>query len=422
LIFSKRWADTLFETLTQDGAALAPFRVRVFRAIWIAMMFSNFGSLIQSVGAAWLMTTITPSHQLVALVSASVTIPIMLLALFAGAIADSFDRRKIMLVAQTGMFAVSSLLSFFTWQGDITPAMLLALTFLVGVGTTLNGPAWQASLRMQVPAQDLPAAISLNSISFNLARSVGPALGGLLISIAGPALNFAVNALSYLGIIAVLWRWQPSEVKLRREPLFEAIGRGLRFCRGSDAVRNTLIRSSLFGACAAGLSSLMPLVARELIGGDQISYGILLGSFGIGSIFAALLVGRVRGRFGNDNAVVVGSYAYCIATIGLAWSTSLVPAVPLAFIGGMGWVLALTSLNIVIQLSAPVDIVGRCISIYHMCTFGAMALGAWGWGALSDATSLRLSLCLAGGVMAATPLLRWLVPVPDVEAPVPATE
>ncbi len=408
--------ETLFERLTQDGATLAPFRNRVFRAIWIAMMFSNFGSLIQSVGAAWLMTTLTPYHQLVALVSASVTIPIMLLALFAGAIADSFDRRKIMLIAQCGMFVVSALLSYLTWRAAMTPTVLLTMTFLIGIGTTLNGPAWQASLRMQVPAGDVPAAISLNSISFNLARSVGPAIGGLLMSLQGPALNFAVNALSYLGIITVLWRWKPSEVKLRREPLFEAIGRGLTFCRGSKDVRNTLVRSALFGAGGAGLSSLMPLVARELIvGGDQLDYGILLGSFGIGSIVAALLVGRLRTRFGNDGAVVTGTYAYAIATAGLAWASALWPAVPFAFLGGAGWVFALTSLNTVIQMRAPNDIVGRCISIYHMCTFGAMALGAWGWGALSDGIGLRTTMGIAAALMAMTSLLRWVVRVPEAE-------
>jgi MFS family permease len=376
-------------------------------------MFSWFGGLIQQVAAAWLMVSLSSSHQMVALVQASSTIPIMLLALFVGAIADSYDRRLVMLIAQSGMFVVSTALAVMTYVGALTPALLLTMTFLVGVGTTLNGPAWQASLRMQVPPEDIPAAVSLNSISFNLARSVGPAIGGLLISLAGPALNFTVNALSYVGIIVVLWRWRPGQVELRREPMMAAISRGLTFCRTTPAIRATLVRSTVFGIGGAALQSLMPLVAKEQLNGDQFTYGLLLGSFGVGSIVAALVVGKVRRAIGNDGAVAGGSVAFALGSFAAAWSPSLALTLPFTFMAGMGWVSVLTSCNVSVQMRAPDDIAGRCISIYHMCTFGGMAIGAWSWGALSDRVGIQSTLSIAGTYLLLTPLLRFAIRVPE---------
>jgi MFS family permease len=193
-----------------SGGTFAPFRYPAFRAIWIANLTSNMGSMIQSVGAAWLMTELTTSHRLIALVQASASLPIMLLGVFAGAIADNYDRRLVMLAAQTGMLVASSALAAMTWAKLMTPPLLLGFTLCVGIGTALNAPSWQASVRQQVGLSDLPQAIALNTISFNLARSVGPGLGGLLISLWNVSLAFAVNAVSYLALIVVLLRWRPA--------------------------------------------------------------------------------------------------------------------------------------------------------------------------------------------------------------------
>ncbi|MFY8193501.1 MAG: MFS transporter, partial [Novosphingobium sp.] len=244
-------------------SALAPFRYPAFRAIWTANLFSNIGSMIQSVGAAWLMTELTTSHVLVALVQASATIPILLLGVFAGAIADNYDRRRVMLAAQTGMLVVSSVLAVLAYTGGVGPFSLLALTLMVGMGTALNGPAWQASVRLQVGREDLPQAISLNAISFNLARSVGPALGGILISLWDTSLAFALNAVSYLGMIVVLSRWRPESLPPMREPMLAAIGRGIRFCASSSPIRKVLLRGFAIGFGAAGLQALMPSIARD---------------------------------------------------------------------------------------------------------------------------------------------------------------
>ena len=220
-----------------NGSAFSPFRYPVFRAIWIANLFSNLGATIQSVGAAWLMTDLTTSKQLIGLVQASATIPIMLFGIIAGAIADNFDRRRVMLSAQVGMLVVSAVLATLTYAGLITPFLLLGFTLSVGIGTALNSPAWQASVRQQVDPRELPQAIALNSISFNIARSLGPALGGMLITLWDVSLAFAVNAVSYLALIVVLLWWKPEPRKIARKPILPAIAVGVRYCAGSRPLR-----------------------------------------------------------------------------------------------------------------------------------------------------------------------------------------
>lgn len=396
--------------------ALAPFRYPAFRAIWIANLFSNLGSLIQSVGAAWLMTELTRSHQLIALVQASTTLPIMLLGLFAGAIADNFDRRRVMLAAQTGMLVVSALLAVLSYENVLGPLSLLALTFAVGAGTALNGPAWQASVRMQVAREDLPQAITLNSVSFNLARSLGPALGGLLISLWSVTAAFALNAVSYIGMIVVLWRWRPEAgASPARQPMLASIRTGLDYCARSAPLRKVLGRGLVLGFGMAGYQSLLPSAARDLLRGDEITYGLMLGVFGIGSVLAAFRVGALRQRFGSENVVTAGTIAFIAAISGMAEARSLALALPSAFLGGIGWIAALTSLNVAMQLRSPEAILGRCMAIYQAITFGGMALGAYAWGATADYTSLPTAMHLASGWLVLTLLLRFLAPMPTRE-------
>ena len=405
-------------TVPSPGApsAFAPFRYPAFRAIWIANLASNMGSMIQSVGAAWLMTELTQSHLLIALVQAGATIPILMLGVFAGAIADNFDRRRVMLAAQTGMLLVSAALTITTWMGAITPLLLLFFTLAVGCGTALNGPAWQASVRLQVGPKDLPQAITLNSVAFNLARSAGPALGGLLISLAGPSTAFALNACSYIALIVVLLRWHPEVTLPQKTPMLAAIGRGIRFCAGSDPVRRVLIRGFVFGLGAAGFQALLPSLVRDRLGGDEVTYGLCLGAFGAGSIFAALWVGRARKRWGSDRVVTAASLTFAAATVPVALTTSVAVTVAAAFIGGGAWVSTLTTLNVAMQLRSPEEILGRCLSIYQAVTFGAMALGAWLLGTIADMASLKAALLVAAGwLMATTMLLRFMAPMPSRE-------
>jgi MFS family permease len=400
--------------LMQPGGALTPFQYPAFRAIWIANLASNVGSTMQAVGAAWLMTDLTASHELIALVQASAMVPIMLFGMFAGAIADNYDRRMVMLVAQIGMLAVSAALSLMTYMGLITPYLLLAFTLSVGIGTSLNSPAWQASVRQQVGLRDLPQAIALNSIAFNLARSIGPALGGLVISLWSVSAAFLFNALSYVGLIAVLLRWHPERYEVKdKRAILPAIAIGIRFCVASSPVRRVLARGLVLGFGIAGYQALVPAIARQQLHGTQIDFGLMLGMFGIGSIVIAPQLGAIRRRYGLENVLAAGTIGFVVAQSLLAVSTSLWTALPATFVGGLGWVTILTSINVAMQMRSPDAILGRCLSIYQSVTFGGMAIGSWFWGWIADKHSLAFALHGAAGfLLAAMVIMRLLVPMP----------
>jgi len=396
-----------------SGGAFAPFRYPTFRAIWIANLVSNLGSLIQSVGAAWLMTELTTSHTLIALVQVSSTIPIMLFGVFAGAIADNFDRRRVMLVAQVAMLVFSALLALTTWSGHIHPLSLLAFTLSIGIGTALNSPAWQASVRQQVAPADLPQAITLNSISFNLARCVGPALGGLLISLSNVAFAFALNALSFVAMIVVLFRWRTNGTPPTRRPMLPTIAAGIRFCAGSTPIRRILLRGLALGFGVAGYQALIPAVVKGPMGGGEGDYGLILGCFGVGSILAALSIGHVRKRFGTEHLITISTLAFILAQMVLAEAHSLAAALPATFVAGAGWVAGLTTINVSMQMRSPPQILGRCMSIYQAVTFGGMALGAWVWGLVADWQDIAFSLHGAAAFLAVSlVVLRLVAPMP----------
>ena len=399
--------------LTERIGAFSPFRYPIFRAIWIANLFSNLGATIQAVGAAWLMTSLTDSHQLIGLVQASATVPIMLFGMIAGAIADNFDRRRVMLAAQIGMLATSAVLATMTYLGLITPILLLAFTLTVGIGTALNSPAWQASVRQQVQRRELPQAIALNSIAFNIARSVGPALGGLLISIWDVSLAFAVNAFSYLALIFVLLRWRPEARKISRRPIFPAITTGLRYCAASSPLRRILLRGLVVGFGLAGYQAMLPVVVRERLHGSEIEFGMMLGLFGVGSIVAAPFIGQVRRKLKLEGVVTLGALIFVIVMSALAELHSVLAALPFAFVAGTAWVALLTSINTAVQMRSPDEILGRCLSIYQAITFGGMAVGSWAWGAIADVSSLPFALHAASLFLVASfILLRIVAPLP----------
>jgi MFS family permease len=247
---------------------------------------SNLGGLIQAVGAGWMMAQLTSSHGVVALVQSSNTLPIMVFSLIAGALADNFNRRRIMIFAQLFMALVSAALAVCGWLGVLTPWLLLAFTFLIGCGMALFNPSWQASMGDIVSRDDLPSAVSLNSMGFNMMRSLGPAIGGLIVAAAGAAAAFALNALSYLPLTLALARWKPAypQPKLPPETLGSALGAGLRYVLMSPALLRVMGRGAVFGFAAVSVMALLPLVARDTLGGTALTYGILLGCFGLGAI------------------------------------------------------------------------------------------------------------------------------------------
>ena len=362
------------------------------------------------------MTDLTDSHLLVALVQASVVIPMLFIGMFAGVLADHYDRRKVMLAANSGMAVASAVLSALAWLGAVSPWSLLLLTLLVGAGFALNGPAWQASVRLQVPREDLPQAISLNSIAYNIARSVGPAIGGLLLTLSGPTFAFTVNALSYFLMIVVLLRWRPvARERSGRSALLPAIGAALRFCASSSPIRRVLLRGFTIGVGAMGYLALIPLVVREQIGGGEFEFGLVLGAFGAGSVVTALWVSPFRRRFGSEAAVSTATAALALALAGLALSTTVPEAIAASLLAGAGQVTAMTSLNVSMQFRSPDEILGRCLSIFQALTFGGFALGSWIWGAMADVAGLApAQFAAAGWLMLALVTLRLFAPMPQI--------
>jgi MFS family permease len=385
--------------------------------IWTASLVSNFGSLIQAVGASWMMTSIAPSPDMVALVQASTTLPIMLLSLPSGATADIWDRRLVMLIAQLAMLTAALALTVITYAGQITPWTLLTLTFLLGCGVALYGPAWQSSVGEQVPRADLPAAVALNSVSFNIARTAGPAIGGVIVAKAGPPAAFLVNAVSYVGLIAVLclWRRPRPAPFLPPENMLMAMGAGLRYARLSPEIRTVLIRGVVFGILGSSIWALMPLIARDLIGGDAVTYGVLLGSFGIGAVLGALTSTMLRKRYTNEVIVQWSTVGFGIGSMLTSISSWHSLSMPALMLGGASWVLALSTFNVTVQVSSPRWVVGRTVAIYQMVTFGGLATGSWLSGLVAKEFGLSRCLLVTGALMAVSAALGRRLPLRQPE-------
>ena len=404
--------------MAERMSVLAPFRHETFRLLWAATLVSNLGGLVQSVGAGWMMTTLTDSHNMVALVQASTTLPIMVFSIASGALADNFDRRVIMLIAQSGMLVVSLLLAVMAFMGLLNPWFLLLFTFLIGCGTALFNPSWQASMGDIVPRQDLPGAVTLNSMGFNMMRSVGPAVGGLIVALAGAGAAFAVNAVSYGPLIAALWRWKPVRPprQLPRESFGSAMWAGVRYVSLSPNLTTVLFRSFLFGLSAIAILALLPSVAAEYVGGGALAYGTLLGSFGLGAIGGAFLNGMVRERFSNEVIVRLACVGFALSSAGLGFSRDLVLSHLVLLPAGACWVLSLSLFNVSIQLSSPRWVVGRALSLYQTATFGGMALGSWVWGVGADAWGPGTALALSGTGMLLCALVGFRLPLPQFNA------
>ena len=408
-----------FMTAVSDPASTpptSPFSVPVFREIWFASLASNFGGLIQSVGAAWMMTSLSASPLLIALVPAATTLPIMLLSLWAGAVADNLERRKVMIACQAFMLLVSALLAATAWAGWMTPWLLLGFTFLLGCATAINGPAWQASVGDMVPRAVLPSAVAMNSMGFNLARSVGPALGGVIVATAGAAAAFVTNAVSYLGLLAVLARWRPElpPKLLPRERLGVAMLAGLGYVSMSPKIKLVLLRAGIFGLGAAAVSALMPLVARDLLGGGALTFGVTSGAFGVGAVLGALSSRRLRTRYSVEAIVRSAALALALGTAMTGASSWLWVALPGYMLAGAGWVLALSTFNVSVQMSAPRWVVARAVALYQMVAFGGMAGGAWLFGWIAEHQGVVISLYVAAGVQFLAAILGLWRPLPQI--------
>src|ERR1700709_1977559 len=404
-------------TFSADSVA-APLRHSVFRRIWLASLVSNLGLLIQGVGAAWAMTQMTSSADKVALVQTALMLPVMLISMPAGAIADMYDRRIVALVSLSIALSGAAALSVLAWPGLVTPNILLAFCFIVGCGMALFGPAWQSSVSEQVPAETLPSAVALNGISYNIARSFGPAVGGIVVATAGAFAAFAVNAVLYLPLMTVLFMWNRSNEpsRLPRERLNRAIVSGVRYIANSPSIRIVLIRTLVTGLIGGSVSALMPLVARDLLHGGAQTYGIMLGAFGMGAVIGALNITEVRKRLSGEAAVRV-----CAITMGLAIAVIAISKEPVItaaalVLAGSVWMLAVALFNIGVQLSAPRWVAGRSLAAFQAAIAGGIAVGSWGWGHLTDIAGVETALLVSAGLMLLSPLLGLWLRMPPVGA------
>ena len=402
---------------TVASGPLAPFRHPIFRALWSATLLSNLGGLIQVVAAGWVMTTLTDSKEMVALVTASTMLPIMTLSLFSGVLADNYDRRCIMLAAQLLMFIVSIGLTLATYFDFLTPWLLLIFTFLIGCGGALHNPSWQATVGDIVPREQVPAAVMANGMSFNLMRSIGPALGGMIIVTLGAASAFAANAVSYIALILVLAFWQrPTEVSaLPREPFRQATMAGFRYVSLSPNLLKIILRGLLFGVMAISVLALLPLIAKDLLSGSASTYGFLLGFFGLGAVGGALSNSKIRARFNNETIVRCTFTGMALGVLLLAYGEGMFLAAIALMLCGACWVTTNALLNVSLQLSTPRWVVGRALSFYMMSSAGGMALGSWIWGLVAESYSLSFALTASAATLIVGVVIGFRLPLPEFE-------
>jgi len=398
--------------------AFDPLIDPVFRTIWTASLLSNFGHLIQGVGAAWEMTRLTNSPNMVALVQTALMVPLMLVALPAGAVADMFDRRKIAMLGLGFASASAATLTVLAALGLTTPWTLLCFCSLIGAGVALYSPAWQASVVEQVKPEHLPAAIALGSVSYNIARSFGPAVGGLIVVALGATAAFAVNALAYLPLLAAFFFWKRKHVPPRLPPerIDRAIISGVRYALHSPPVRTVLARALTFGLASASISALTPLIARDLLSGNASTYGLLLGATGVGAVVGALMVSEVRERLPPEVALRINAVITGVTVVLMGLSHSLVATCALMLISGASNMLLIALLNVAVQTSAPRWVTARALALYTSSLTGGIAFGAMIWGRVASSMSLEMALVASGIAIGITPLLGLVLPLTNSNA------
>lgn len=385
----------------RKSSTWGPLRLPIFRALWLAAVASNVGTWMHNVGAEWLMTTLAPSPLLVALMQTAETAPTFLLALPAGALADIVDRRRLLLFSQGWMLVAAVGLAVATLTGVTTPSVLLVLTFGLGLGAAMNAPAWQAIVPELVPREELTAAVSLNSVAFNIARAVGPALGGIIVAALGSWAVFLLNSLSFVGVIFVLYRWRRETVEsiAPTERVVGAMRAGLRYTRHAPELKSVLVRTGVFALCASALWAMMPLVARTELKLNAFQYGMLLGCLGAGAVAGVFAIAWARRNVSVNLLVVLGSVVFAGTTAALGYLTNYALLCVALLAGGVAWMTTMSSFNISAQTVVPEWVRARALALYLLVFFGALATGAAAWGALAERAGLHVTLYTAAAAM-----------------------
>ena len=413
----------------------SPLREPLFRALWLATLASNIGTWMQDVGTVWLMASLAPTAIMVSLAQTAMNLPYFLLALPSGALADVMDRRRLLLISQFWMLGNAALLGFLTMSGVTTPWVLLVLTFSLGIGVALNAPAYQAITPEVVPKTQLRAAIALTSVGMNLARAVGPALGGFVVAAAGSGIAFLLNAMSFVGMIVVLYRWKraPHNSVLPAERFVGAMRAGVRFIRHAPPMQTVLIRTAAFIICGSAFWALFPLIVRFEMQRGPDEYGLLLGCFGVGAVLGATVLPWIRTKASIDQLMVGATLLFAGLLLLLAVLRNFA-GIGLAMVfGGAAWLAILSSLNTSAQAAVPTWVRGRALAMYLLVFFGGMAGSSALWGLIASSTGVPTALILAAaglglGLLTAikyrlkageninlTPSMHWPVPTLDDE-------
>lgn len=387
----------------QSDSPWLPLKNPVFRTFWLASLVSNLGTWMHEIGAGWLMTQLDASPQMVSAVRTSMALPIMLLAIPAGVLADRMDRRKLLIGTQLMLLCVTGTLAWLTAMGWITAWGLLGLTFLIGLGLTLHVPTWQASVPEWVPRSQLSRAVALGSISFNLARGVGPALAGLLVAWLGSWIAFSFNAASFAAVIIALLVWKRDRVESSRGQSFQqSLFEGLHYAFSCVAMRHVLLRLLFFVAPASALWGLLPLIVKQRLDWGADGFGVLVACIGGGAIIGARLMPELHRWLGADKAVTMAMTLFAIGMTLMSVTTDRTINVVATLIMGMGWMITLTSLNTAAQLSLPDRLRARGMSCYLTMMAFSMATGSLLWGMLADSTSIATAQKIAATTVLVT--------------------
>jgi len=376
----------------------APLGEPLFRSLWIASVISYTGTWMQNVGAGWLMTQMTTNPLMIGLVQAAASLPVFLVILPAGALADMVDRRRFLLLTQGWMVLASATLGIMTLTSCIGPWVLLLFTFLLGLGAVMNDPAWQAITPELVSRKQHASAVALNSAGFNVARAVGPALGGLVVAAVGCGITFLLNAVSFFGVILFLYRWQrPVERRQNPQRVWSAITDGFTYVRESGLAKSVLLRTGTFSLAAVALPALLPIIALPY---GARGYGGLLGCFGLGALLGALALPRLREKLSVDGVVGAAILIFAGMTFAVGRVENFILLCTLMLAAGAAWIGILACLNVAAQTMCPAYIRARALSFYLLVLQGGMAIGATLWGALAKRIGVPDALGAAAAVLA----------------------
>lgn len=406
------------ETQSAKTSAWSVLNNRVFRSLWLANVASGIGSAMHDTAAVWTMATLTTSATLVTLMQSMSSLPLFLLALPAGALADIVDRRKVIVGAQIAALAVTAVLVVFAWTGKLSPGLLLGSTFFLGITVAFTTPTWSALLAEIVEKKDLTGALTLGSVAVNISRAIGPMVAGILLASTGPAAAFLLNGVSFLGIILVLWRWQrpAAPVGAHSERMLGAMVTALRFTRHSPVIQTVLVRNGLFAFFAIAPAALLPLIVRgkNLAAAD---FGLFMSAYGIGGIVTALLLPKLRARFSADQILFGATLIFALLAAALSFLDQRSLMAALLFVLGSAWITCISTLAVAAQSAFPNWVRARSSAIHLIVMQGALAFGAFVWGQVTVHSSPDFALLVAaGGLLLMLALAKWLEPFSSLQS------